>query len=539
MSSKLVKFGAEARSQLQIGVNTVADAVKISLGPRGRNAAIERPGGTPLITKDGVSIAKSISLKDPLQNIGCTMIKSVAASTNAIVGDGSTSVTILSQAIFNEGIKLIAAGNNPVLLKRGLDLGLVEVFGFLTSLAQKIDSEDMLKHVATISSNNDKSLGNMIGEVISNVGDNGLVSIEEATGSTDSVSYTEGLQIGKGMVSPAFVTNLEKLNCELLDSYVVLYDDKISQTSDFIDIIQKVHATGKPIFIIARDIEQDALATLLINREKAHLKCCAIKSPGFGDTRRDILDDIAAVVGGKVFDNQNKRALRDAELEDLGTARRIVCNRNSTMILDGGGTRECVESRIGLLKAQMSDSMIFDHQKTTLKERLTKLAGGAAIIRVGGSTESEMRERKDRIEDSVNAVRAAIEMGVVPGGGSALLQASKVIGDFIISKRDSELLPEEMAGLLILKNALKEPFLQIMNNAGFEHHGPQEKILSLGGFAGFDALRGIFVEDMMKGGIIDPAKVVRKGVEHAVSAAGTLLTTEVCIFTDLSEFAEE
>ena len=538
MSAKEVKFGSEARAEIQKGVNIVADAVKVTLGPRGRHAALERGYGTPVITKDGVSVARAIELKDPLQNMGASLIKAAASATNSMAGDGTTTATVLSQSIFNEGLKLIAAGNNPVLLKRGLDLGLVEVNNFLSSLARSIDSEETLKHVATISTNNDRELGSMIGEVISNVGEDGVVSLEESTGGQTQVTYTEGLQIGKGWLSPAFVTNVEKLSSEFENAYIVLYDDKVSSSSEFLDLLQKAHLAGKPLFIIARDVEGEALATLVVNRQKANLLCCAIKAPGFGDVRRDMLEDIAAVVGGKVFDNSNGRALRDAELSDLGRARRILCTRNTTLIVDGGGGKESVDMRVRMIKSQMADETLFDHQKSSLKERLSKLAGGAAVFRVGGSTEGEMRERKDRVEDSLNAVRAAIEMGIVPGGGSALLQASKVLSDFIFSKKNSDLLPEELAGLNILKNALREPFIQIMRNAGFDHHGPQEKITSTGGFVGFDALRGEFVEDMMERGIIDPVKVVRKGVENAVSAAGTLLTTEVCVYQDLSEMIE-
>lgn len=539
MSAKEVKFGSEARAEIQKGVNIVADAVKVTLGPRGRHAALERGYGTPVITKDGVSVARAIELKDPLQNMGASLIKAAASSTNSMAGDGTTTATVLSQAIFNEGLKLIAAGNNPVLLKRGLDLGLSEITRFLSSLARSIDSEETLKHVATISTNNDRELGSMIGEVISNVGEDGVVSLEESTGGQTQVTYTEGLQIGKGWLSPSFVTNVEKLSSEFENAYIVLYDDKISSSSEFLDIIQKAHAAGKPLFIIARDVEGEALATLVVNRQKANLLCCAIKAPGFGDVRRDMLEDIAAVVGGKVFDNSNGRALRDAELSDLGRARRILCTRNTTLIVDGGGGKESVDMRVRMIKSQMADDTLFDHQKSNLRERLSKLAGGAAVFRVGGSTEGEMRERKDRVEDSLNAVRAAIEMGIVPGGGSALLQASKVLSDFISLKKNSDLLPEELAGLNILKNALREPFIQIMRNAGFDHHGPQEKITSAGGFVGFDALRGEFVEDMMERGIIDPVKVVRKGVENAVSAAGTLLTTEVCVYQDLSDLMQD
>jgi chaperonin GroEL len=539
MSSKEVKFGSEARAEIQKGVNIVADAVKVTLGPRGRHAALERGYGTPVITKDGVSVARAIELKDPLQNMGVSLIKAAASATNSMAGDGTTTATVLSQAIFNEGLKLIAAGNNPVLLKRGLDLGLSHVISFLSTLSRAIDSEDTLKHVATISTNNDRDLGSLIGEVISNVGEDGVVSLEESTGGQTQVTYTEGLQIGKGWLSPAFVTNPEKLSCEFENSYVILYDDKISSSTEFLEIIQKVHASGKPLFIIARDIEGEALATLVLNRQKANLLCCGIKSPGFGDVRRDMLEDIAAVVGGKVFDNSNGRALRDAELQDLGRARRIVCNRNTTLIVDGAGGKESVDMRVRMIKSQISDSTLFDHQKSSLKERLSKLAGGAAVFRVGGSTEGEMRERKDRVEDSLNAVRAAIEMGIVPGGGSALLQASSSLSDFIAVSKSSDLLPEEFAGLTILKNALREPFIQIMRNAGFDHHGPMEKIVAARGFVGFDALRGEYVSDMMAAGIIDPMKVVRKGVENAVSAAGTLLTTEVCVYQDLSDLTQE
>ena len=539
MSAKEVKFGSEARAEIQKGVNIVADAVKVTLGPRGRHAALERGYGTPVITKDGVSVARAIELKDPLQNMGASLIKAAASSTNSMAGDGTTTATVLSQSIFNEGLKLIAAGNNPVLLKRGLDLGLSQVTTFLSTLSRSIDSEETLKHVATISTNNDSELGSMIGEVISNVGEDGVVSLEESTGGQTQITYTEGLQIAKGWLSPTFVTNIEKLSCEFESAYIALYDDKISSSSEFLEIIQKAHQVGSPLFIIARDVEGEALATLVLNRQKASLLCCAIKAPGFGDVRRDMLEDIAAVVGGKVFDNSNGRALRDAELSDLGRARRILCTRNTTLVVDGGGGKESVDMRVRMIKSQMADDTLFDHQKSNLKERLSKLAGGAAVFRVGGSTEGEMRERKDRVEDSLNAVRAAIEMGIVPGGGSALLQASRVLGDYIQTKKGSDLLPEEIAGLSILKNALREPFIQIMRNAGFDHHGPQEKILSVRGFVGFDALRGEFVEDMMERGIIDPVKVVRKGVENAVSAAGTLLTTEVCVYQDLSDMMQD
>jgi chaperonin GroEL len=537
--SKQVKFGSEARAEIQKGVNIVADAVKATLGPRGRHAAIERAYGSPLVTKDGVSVARSIELKDPLMNMGAMLIKTAASATNSMAGDGTTTATVLSQAIFNEGLKMIAAGHNPVLIKRGLDLGLKEVSDFLKFLSKGIEEEETLKHVATISTNNDSALGSMIGEVVSAVGEDGVISIEESTGGTTSVSYTEGLQIDKGWLSPVFVTNVEKLSCEFNDVFIVLYDDKLQSSSDFLNLIQDSHQLGKPLFIIARDVEGEALATLVLNKQKANLMCCAIKAPGFGDVRRDMLEDIAQVVGGTVFDNSNQRALKDVKLEDLGRARRIVCSRNSTIIVDGQGKKENIEMRIRMIKTQMEDKTAFEHQNATLRSRLSKLAGGAAVIKIGGSTEGEMRERKDRVEDSLNAVRAAIEMGIVPGGGSALLQASKRIDDFIKSQPLGTLMAEELVGLNILKAALKEPFFQIMRNSGFEHFGPMEKIISTGGFSGFDALRGEFILDMLDRGIIDPTKVVLKGIENAVSAAGTLLTTEVCVYRDMSDLEVE
>jgi chaperonin GroEL len=534
MIFKEVSFGNDARSEIQSGVNILANAVKVTLGPRGRHAAIEREFGAPLITKDGVTVAKAINLKEPLRNMGAQLIKTVASATNSVAGDGTTTATVLAQSIFNEGMKMIAAGHNPVLIKRGMDIGLARVISFLSDLSKPIDSEEALKNVATISTNNDKELGSLVGEVVSTVGEDGVISVEDSTGGLTQVSYTEGIQLSRGFISPAFVLNLEKMNCELEDAFIILYDDKLSSSQDFLGLIQKIHQTGKPFLIVAREVEGEALATLVLNRQKANLICCAIKAPGFGDTRRDMLEDLALLVGGRVFDNQSGQALRNAEVEDLGRARRVVVSRNSTTIIDGSGNIDSVQRRVSSLKDLLNSRELFDIQAASLKERISKLSGGAAIFRVGGSTESEMRERKDRVEDALNAVRAAIEMGIVPGGGSALLQASDHLSSYISSQETSSLLAEEQAGLKILRDALREPFKQIMSNAGFEHFDAQEKIRSTKGFCGFDALRGEFVSDMLERGIIDPVKVVKMGVQHAVSAVGTLLTTEVCIYDDLS-----
>jgi chaperonin GroEL len=532
---KEVKFGAEARSEIQVGVNILANAVKATLGPRGRHAAIERDFGPPLITKDGVTVAKSINLKEPVRDMGAQLIKTVASATNSAAGDGTTTATVLAQSIFNEGIKMIAAGHNPVLLKRGMDIGLSRVISFLDQLARPINDEESLKSVATISTNNDQELGSLVGEVVSTVGEDGVISVEDSTGGLTQVTYTEGIQLARGFISPAFVLNLEKMNCELENPLVILYDDKISSSQDFLSIIQKIHGAGRPFLIVARDVEGEALATLVLNRQKAGLICCAIKAPGFGDTRRDMLEDLAVLLGGRVFDNQGGQALKNVELEDLGRARRVVVTRNGTTIIDGAGSRQSIQARVSALKEQLNSRELFDVQASSVKERISKLSGGAAIFRVGGATESEMRERKDRVEDALNAVRAAIEMGIVPGGGSALIQASDALSAFISSGEVNKLLPEELAGLKILRDALKEPFKQIMSNAGFEHFEAQQKIRESGGFCGFDALQGEFVQDMMERGIIDPVKVVKMGVQHAVSAVGTLLTTEVCVFQDLTE----
>jgi chaperonin GroEL len=532
---KEVKFGAEARSEIQVGVNILANAVKATLGPRGRHAAIERDFGPPLITKDGVTVAKSINLKEPVRDMGAQLIKTVASATNSAAGDGTTTATVLAQSIFNEGIKMIAAGHNPVLLKRGMDIGLSRVISFLDQLARPINDEESLKSVATISTNNDQELGSLVGEVVSTVGEDGVISVEDSTGGLTQVTYTEGIQLARGFISPAFVLNLEKMNCELENPLVILYDDKISSSQDFLSIIQKIHGAGRPFLIVARDVEGEALATLVLNRQKAGLICCAIKAPGFGDTRRDMLEDLAVLLGGRVFDNQGGQALKNVELEDLGRARRVVVTRNGTTIIDGAGSRQSIQARVSALKEQLNSRELFDVQASSVKERISKLSGGAAIFRVGGATESEMRERKDRVEDALNAVRAAIEMGIVPGGGSALIQASDALSAFISFGEVNKLLPEELAGLKILRDALKEPFKQIMSNAGFEHFEAQQKIRESGGFCGFDALQGEFVQDMMERGIIDPVKVVKMGVQHAVSAVGTLLTTEVCVFQDLTE----
>jgi len=529
---KEVKLGNEARVEIQKGVNSLADAVKVTLGPRGRHAAIERGYGPPLITKDGVTVARSINFKEPLKNMGAQLIKSVASTTNSTAGDGTTTATVLAQAIFNEGMKMVSTGSNPVLIKRGLDMGLQVVIDHINSISIPVEDTQTLKNIAIISANNDVALGSLIGDVVASVGEDGVISVEDSTGGKTTVVYSDGIQLARGHISNSLILNPEKMSSELENAFIILYDDKLTSSSEFLQLIVDIHKTGRPFLIVARDIEGEALATLALNRQKSNLLCAAIKAPGFGDTRRDMLEDLATLVGGLVFDNSTGKALNGVDLSDLGTARRIIVNRNSTTILDGGGSREKVAERVASLKSLMASG--FDTQQATIKDRISKLTGGAAIFKVGGATDSEVKEKKDRVEDALNAVRAALESGIVPGGGSALLQASDKISEFLKTEYCNDILPEERAGLVILKNALMEPFKQILNNAGVEYHEFMSKIVKNKGFCGYDALKGAFVENMLERGIIDPSKVVKMGISNAVSASGILLTTDVCIFDDLS-----
>jgi chaperonin GroEL len=534
---KEVRIGNDAKLEIQKGVDILANAVKVTLGPRGRHAAIERPYGPPLITKDGVSVARSINLKEPVRNMGAQLVKSVASATNSVAGDGTTTATVLAQAIFNEGMKKVSAGMNPVLIKRGLDIALDISIQHLTELSVPVENEEMLKNIAVISTNNDKKLGYLIGSVFSAVGNDGIISVEDSTGGKTDVVFSEGTKLDRGHLSNSLIINPERMTSELENAFIILYDDKLSSSSEFLNIISEIHKTGRPFLIVARDIVGEALATLVLNRQKTNLVCAAIKAPGFGDTRRDMIEDLAIMVGGKVFDNSTGRALADATIEDLGLARRVVVGRDSTTIIDGAGGRDLVERRIESLKFQLNGAT--DITLSSLKERISRLSGGAAIFKVGGSTESEMRERKDRVEDALNAVRAAIEQGILPGGGSALLQASERLESFSATEECRSLLDEERAGVSILRDSLREPFKQILQNSGFDHYKYMSQIISSGGMSGFDALNGSFVENMLLAGIIDPAKVVKTGLANAVSASGTLLTTEVCIFDDLRDFEQK
>lgn len=528
---KEVRFSTEARNGLQEGLDILANAVKATLGPRGRHAAIERRFGPPLITKDGVTVARSITLSDRVQNMGAELVKSVASSTNSIAGDGTTTATVLAQAIYTEGAKMVAAGHNPVLIKRGIDKAVDVVVAKLNDISQPVNNEALINSVAVISANNDEKLGALIASVVSAVGNDGMISVEETTGVETSVSYTEGMNFDRGYITPTFSTNLEKLTCELDNPYVLIYDGKISLTSEIMPILNAISEEGRPLLIVAQTVDSEALETLVLNKARGALVSCAVRAPGFGDIRKDMLEDIAAVCGGRLFTSEVTRSLREITLEDLGQARKAVITRASTSLIDGMGSQDIVDSRIQQIKTQLSQSLE-SFEYAALKQRLSAISGAVAVLSVGGISESEVKERRDRVEDAINAVKAAIEEGIVPGGGSALLHCVRELK----SLRKEPLMTEELVGIDVMINAIKAPFKQVLVNSGEEHHSYMEKVInSKNKTSGFDALKGVFVQDMVSGGIIDPVKVVRTAIQNASSASGTLLTTEVTVSESVVE----
>jgi chaperonin GroEL len=525
---KSVKLGAEARDSMQVGMDILADAVKATLGPKGRHAAIERQYGIPLVTKDGVTVARSISLDDRIQNMGAQLIKSVASATNAVAGDGTTTATILAQSIYSEGAKMVVAGHNPVLIKRGIDKAVSAIVSKLEEISIEVSGSDVIESVATISANNDRELGAMIAEVVTSVGNDGIISVEEGTGTESKITYSEGLSFDRGYISPVFATNTEKLTVEFDNAYVLTYNDKISLTQDFLPILKQVSETGSPLLIVAKDVDSEALQTLVLNKARGSISVCPVKAPGFGDIRADMLGDIATICGGKIITNEDGNALRGVSLTDLGKARRIIVTRNKTTIIDGSGGKDDIDSRVSSVKTQLGSGDLFEHQVASLRQRLSTLSGAVAVFRVGGVTESEMREKKDRVEDSINSVNAAIEQGIVPGGGAALLHCVKSLNAL---SNDASLSTEERIGVDIVSASIKAPFKQILYNAGVEPYEYMQKIInSRSTVSGYNALTNESVSNMIEAGVIDPVKVVRSALEHAASASGTLLTTEVAIF---------
>lgn len=517
--AKLIKFDEEARKKLEKGVNILADAVKITLGPKGRNVILEKSYGSPLITNDGVSIAREIELEDPFENLGAKLIKEVATKANDVAGDGTTTATILAQNIVKEGLKVVSAGANPIFIKKGIDKAAKEVVRNLKIKAKKVQSNEEIEQVASISAG-DEEIGRLIAEAMAKVGETGVITVEEAKSLETTLEVVEGMQFDKGYISPHMVTDPVRMEAELENPYVLITDKKISSMKDILPLLEKIVQESKPLLIIADDLEGEALTTLVINNLRGTLNVVAVKAPAFGDRRKAILEDIAVLTGGKVVSEEMGMKLEEAGLEVLGTAKKIKITKDSTTIVDGGGEAQAISERIERIKAQISESTSsYDAEK--LQERAAKLSGGVAVIKVGAATETEMKDKKLRIEDALNATKAAVEEGIVPGGGVAFVEILKSMEDF-------KLQGEEGMGVEIVKKALMSPLKQIAVNAGLDGGVVAEKVKTLPDGFGLDAAKEEYV-DMMANGIIDPAKVTRSAIQNAASIASLILTTEVVV----------
>jgi chaperonin GroEL len=518
MTAKDVKFGSDARNRMMHGVNTLTNAVKVTLGPKGRNVILEKSFGAPRTTKDGVTVAKEIELEDKFENMGAQMLREVASKTNDEAGDGTTTATLLAQSIVSEGLKSVAAGMNPMDLKRGIDKAVIEVVKDISAKAKKVSSSDEIEQVGTISANGNEIVGQKIAEAMQKVGNEGVITVEESKALEFELDVVEGMQFDRGYLSPYFITNAEKMICELEDPYILIHESKLSNLQSMLPILETVVQSGKPLLIIAEDVEGEALATLVVNKLRGGLKVAAVKAPGFGDRRKAMLQDIAILTGGQVISEDLGIKLESVTLDMLGTAKRISINKDDTTVIDGAGKKTDIEARVGQIKAQIEETSS-DYDKEKLQERMAKLAGGVAVIKVGGATEMEVKERKDRVDDALNSTRAAVEEGIVPGGGVALLRASK----FIDIKGDNA---DQETGIKIVRRALQAPVRQIAENAGVEGSIVVGKIMDENkpNF-GYNAQTDKYV-DMVKEGIIDPAKVVRIALQDAASIAGLLITTE-------------
>jgi chaperonin GroEL len=526
---KQLLFNEEARAALLRGVNIMSHAVKATLGPKGRNVVIDKKFGSPTITKDGVTVAKEIALQDPNQNLGAQMIKEVAAKTSDVAGDGTTTATVLAQAIFREGLKNVTAGANPMGLKRGIEQAVDMVVEELKHMSKATKDKKEIAQVATIAANNDKAIGNLIAEAMEKVGKDGVITVEEAKAIETTLEVVEGMQFDRGYLSPYFVTDAERMEVVLEDALVLIHEKKISVMKDMLPLLEQVARAGKPLLIVAEELEGEALATLVVNKLRGTLAGCAVKAPGFGDRRKAMLEDIATVTGGKAITEELGIKLESLKLEVLGRAKKVVVDKDNTTIIEGGGNTKEIEGRIKQIRAQIEETTS-DYDREKLQERLAKLAGGVAVIKVGAATETEMKEKKARVEDALNATRAAVEEGIVPGGGVALLRASEALGSLKLSG-------DEATGVSIVRRALEEPIRQIVENAGLEGSVVVEKVkAALPITQGFDAETNEYV-DMMQAGIIDPTKVERVALQNAASIASLLLTTEA-LLTDIPEAAK-
>jgi chaperonin GroEL len=520
MAAKEIKYDVKAREAVMRGINTLANAVKVTLGPKGRNVILEKSWGAPTVTKDGVTVAKEIELEDKFENMGAQMVKEVASKTSDVAGDGTTTATILAQAIYREGQKLVAAGNNPMAIKRGIEKAVQVVVSELEKMSKSTKDQKEIAQVGSISANNDETIGNIIAEAMNKVGKEGVITVEEAKSMDTTLEVVEGMQFDRGYLSPYFVTDTEKMVASLQDPYILIHEKKISVMKDLVPLLEQVAKMGKPLVIIAEDIEGEALATLVVNRLRGTLNCAAVKAPGFGDRRKAMLEDIAILVGGQVISEDLGTKLENLTLSDLGSAKRITMDKDNTTIIDGAGSRKDLEGRVRQIRAQI-DETTSDYDREKLQERLAKLIGGVAVINVGAATEPEMKERKARVEDALNATRAAVEEGVVAGGGVALVRCIPAL-DKIKIKADQRI------GIKIIQRSLEEPLRQIVENAGHEGSVVVAKVKEEKGAIGFNAETAKY-EDLLEAGVLDPTKVVRYALQNAASVAGLLLTTEAMV----------
>jgi len=518
--SKELKFRSKARESLLNGINALTDAVKVTLGPKGRNVILEKTFGSPTITKDGVTVAKEIELEDKFENMGAQMVKEVASKTSDVAGDGTTTATVLAQAIFFQGSKLVAAGHNPMGLKRGIDKAVAIVVAELEKMSKPTKDQKEISQVGKISANNDETIGNIIAEAMNKVGKEGVITVEEAKAMETTLEVVEGMQFDRGYISPYFVTDPERMEVVLEDPYFLIHEKKISNMKDLLPLLEQIAKMGRPLMIIAEDVEGEALATLVVNRLRGTLKVCAVKAPGFGDRRKAMMEDLAILTGGQVVAEDLGIKLENVSVNDLGTAKTVRIDKDNTTVVDGGGSRKDLEARVKQIRAQVEETTS-DWDREKLQERLAKLIGGVAVINVGAATETEMKERKARVEDALNATRAAVEEGIVPGGGVALLRC-------ISALEKVKLDGEEQLGVNVLKRALEEPIRQIASNAGHEGSVVVERVKNEKGALGFNAETEKY-EDLTKAGVIDPTKVVRFALQNAASVASLLLTTEATV----------
>ena len=525
--AKEIKFEIKAREELKKGVDALADAVKVTLGPKGRNVIIEKKFGAPHITKDGVSVAREVELEDPFQNMGAQLVKEVASKTGDDAGDGTTTATVLAQSIINVGLKNVAAGANPMDIKRGIDKAVAVVVENIKGMAEEVgDDFKKIEDVARISANNDEAIGRLIAEAMKKVKKEGVITVDEAKGTETTVDIVEGMQFDRGYISPYFVTNTEKMECEMDSPYVLLYDKKISNLKDLLPILEASAQSGRPLLIIAEDVDQEALATLVVNRLRGSLKICAVKAPGFGDRRKEMLEDIAILTGGVVISEEKGMKLESATVDYLGRAEKIEVNKENTTIINGSGSKDAIAARVAQIKAQIAQTTS-DYDREKLQERLAKLAGGVAVLHIGAPSEVEMKEKKDRVDDALSATRAAIAEGIVPGGGVAYIRCVAKLEDL---KGDND---DETTGILIVKRAIEEPLRQIVANAGVEGAVVVQKVKEGTADFGYNA-RADRYENLMAAGVIDPAKVTRVALENAASIAGMFLTTE-CVIAEKKE----